>query len=341
MQGTVSQSPVDTGPRSSTPVEGTGTPVRPRAPAGGPPTLLYIVGHHKSGSTVLGAMIAGSPDVFFGGELYRFPHPIWTPGDPARKCSCGQPALSCRFWSDVRAQFEPKHPLAEFRAGQLRWESWGALFRTVLARGSARADLSRHATAMEDLLAILSKTSGSGVIVESSFSALRGWIYRLHGSSRISVKYLHLVRDGRAFLWSEMRNKDVPEEGGWWIRLPPLVVARWTLMNLLAFLLCSRDRDRYLRVRYEDLVTDPRGTLERVGRFAGVDLSDVISRLESRTPIPLRHVAAGSFHRLEGAIVLRPDFRWRTDLPRATRILFWVTSGWLARLLGYRRASGA
>lgn len=313
------------------------------APAAGPSPLelLYIVGHHKSGATALGAVLAGHPEVFFAGELYRFPSPIWTPGDPARLCSCGSPVLGCALWSPVRQELEQTQSLQDLRNGQLRFETWRSLLRTVSARGAARRRLQRHAEAMEAFLRILARDTGSRLIVESSLGALRGWVYRQNDPRRLSVRYLHLVRDGRALLWSESQLKDSPEAGGPWIRFPPFVVARWVAGNLFASLLCSGDRSRYLRVRYEDLVTRPRETLERIGRFAGVDLGAVIARVEAQESIPMRHIAAGNRNRLQGSIILKGDFGWTTRLPRASRALFWLSSGWLARLYGYQRRSSA
>jgi Sulfotransferase family len=314
-------------------------PAPASSPARGAPELLYIVGHHKSGATALGAVLAGHPDVFFAGELYRFPSPIWVPGDPTRLCSCGTPVLDCALWSPIRREFEREHRLDELRRGQLRFESWRSLARTVFARGATRQALLRHAETMEAFLEIIARETGSRVITESSLGALRGWIYRLNTPRGLSVKYLHLVRDGRALLWSESQLKDSPEAGGPWVRFPPIVVARWLAGNLFAMVLCSRDPDRYLRVRYEDLVTRPRETLERIGQFAGVDLTEVIARVGAQEPIPMRHIAAGNRNRLQGSIVLKGDFGWTTRLPRSSRVLFWLSSGWLARLYGYRRRS--
>jgi sulfotransferase family protein len=312
----------------------------PESPPSPPaPVLLYIVGHHKSGSTPLGSVLAGNPDIFFAGELYRFPSPIWTPGDSNRFCSCGAPVLDCPLWSQIRRDFEREHNLDELKRGQQRFERWRALPRTLFARGSTLRELRRHASAMEALVRTVADRSGSRVIVESGFGALRGWIYRVNPPQRLSVKYLHLVRDGRGFLWSESRQEETAESGGPWVRFPPVVVTRWVGMNLLGMLLCSRDRDRYLRVRYEDFVAHPRATLERIGRFLGIDLTDVIARAEARIPIPMRHIAAGNRNRLKGAVVLKADLSWTTGLPRASRVLFWLTSGWLARLYGYRLRS--
>jgi hypothetical protein len=285
--------------------------------------------------------MTGNPDVFFAGELYRFPSPIWIPGDPKRFCSCGAPALECPFWSQVRRQVEQQFSLDELRRGQLRFEPWRAFFRTLLARGSTLGELRQHAGRMGTLATIVARESGAHVVVETGFSALRGRIYGQCAPTQLSVKYLHLIRDGRGFLWSEMRQESTPEAGPDWVRLPPVIVARWVWMNLMATLLCSGRPDTYLRVRYEELTGNPRDTLERIGKFAGVDLSTVIARVEAHDPIPMRHIAAGNRNRLGGTVVLKADLSWTTGLPRSSRVLFWLTAGWLARLYGYRRRSSA
>ncbi|MGC2289824.1 MAG: sulfotransferase domain-containing protein [Thermoplasmata archaeon] len=305
------------------------------------PVLVYVVGHHKSGSTVLGALLSGSPDIFFAGELYRFPSPIWVPGDPNRYCSCGAPSINCPFWSHVRQEFERQHRLDELRRGQLRFERWRDLPRTLFARGSQRQELQRHAGRMEDLVRIIGQESGARVIVESGFGALRGRVYSVKRNPPFRVKFLHLVRDGRGFMWSESHQENTPEAGGPWVRFPPIVVARWVGMNLLGTVLCSQDRANYLRVRYEDLVENPRATLERIGRFVGVDLTEVIARVEAKDPIPMRHITAGNRNRLGGSVVLKADLSWTTGLPQSSRALFWLTGGWLARLYGYRRRADA
>ncbi len=325
------------GPLAAAPGVTTATLAGARTPEDGPPTLLYIVGHHKSGSTFLGAVLAEDPEIYFAGELYRFPRPIWVPGDPHRLCSCGASVLSCPFWSGVRSDFEQHHRLEELRDGQRRFDRLRGLPGLLLQEGSPPAPLARYVRSMEDLAGILARRSGRRLIVEASFSAARARVYHLADPARLRVKYLHLVRDGRAFLWSEMRVKEPPEDGSWWLRLPPFVVARWVAMNLLALTLCSLDRERYLRIRYEELVTSPRATIERIGRFLGRDLSQVAAKVEERAPIPLRHVAAGNWRRGEGSVVLRPDFGWETGLSARSRALFWLASGWLATLLGYSR----
>lgn len=324
-------------PTESTVPGGTVRGELPTRPSTCPPDdLVYIVGHHKSGATVLGTLLAQDPTVFFAGELYRFPVPIWSSGDTTRGCSCGQPVLACPFWSAVRTDAERAGLPPRLRAGQLRYESWRHLFRSLAAERLSPRPVRAHVDSMVEFLTILRHRSGARTVVESSLSAVRGRLYGLPGASRPRVRYIHLVRDGRGFLSSELSLGHDPEAPGDWIHHPLMVIARWVGMNLATLVLCPRDPSRTLRVRFEDLQRDPRSTLQRIGAFLGRDLTPVILQVEAGLPIPMRHIAAGNRNRLNGVLVLRREEPANVRLPRSARLLFWATGGWLAGLLGYR-----
>ncbi|HEV2165599.1 MAG TPA: sulfotransferase [Thermoplasmata archaeon] len=300
------------------------------------PLLLYIVGHHRSGATALGAVLGSDPSVFFAGELYRFPVPIWTSGDGRRGCSCGAAVLACPFWSEVRRAAEARDLLGALARGQRKYERWITLPRTLLALAFRRPGVRGHAAAMAEFAGIVAGASGARVLVEYGPSAARARVARELSASGFDVRYLHLVRDGRGFLASELATTSDPEAPGDWVRNPVIVVARWLGMNLAAILLCARGRSRYLRIRYEELLDDPRATLSRIGRFLGADLSEVIDRVEAGTPIPMRHIAAGNRARLSRTIVLARSPPRHDALTWATRAFFWAAAGWFAGPLGYR-----
>ncbi|HZY91193.1 MAG TPA: hypothetical protein VFG07_00245 [Thermoplasmata archaeon] len=297
--------------------------------------LLYVVGHHRSGATAFGSILAGDPKVFFVGELYRFPNPIWTSGDGRRLCSCGAPVLSCPFWNEVRRRAESEGLVEQLRRGQSTYERWSGLPRTLLASALHRPGLRRHCEAMVRFLEILADCSGADILVESGPSAARARVYYEARALGLNVRFIHMVRDGRGFMVSELRTGPDPEAPGDWIHHPLVVAGRWAWMNLAAVLLCGGDRSRYLRIRYEDLLRDPRRALEEVGRIGELDLTDTASRIESEVPIPMRHLAAGNRVRLEGGIVLHRQPPATPALPWVASAVFWVTAGWIAGLLGY------
>ncbi len=312
----------------------------PTAAASSALDVVYILGAHRSGSTFLGALLGAVPGVFFEGEAYRFPRPIFWPGDPGRLCSCGEPLDRCTFWSVVKAELEQRSPLLEeVDRGQRRYESWGALSNRLAALVRPDPELTTYVRRMVEFLRTVAAHGEARTVVESSFSSLRGSLYRHADLGGGRLRYLHLVRDGRNFLASEMPITWDPEAPWPWLRTRPVILARWVVGNLSAVLLGFLDPSSYLRVRYEDLLLRPEETMARVGAFLGLDLSGIARNAGSGGVIPMRHIIAGNRLRLVPRLTLRPELSRTPPLSTATTVFFWTFGGWLALLLGYRPGS--
>jgi len=318
-----------------------GPPSSPPAEPRRPVDVVYIAGAHRSGGTALGTLLATGAGVFYGGELYRFPFPIFDPGDPARRCSCGSPVALCPFWAAIRADADAHpHLLSELRQGQVRFESWPRFPLTLPRLLRKDPELARHASHMAEFVRILADHAGASVVVESSYNPLRGILYRRADLGGGKVRFLHLVRDGRNFLGSELGPAGGVEAGSHWQRVPPAIVARWLVFHLATLVFCARGRDSYLRIRYEDLLRSPRETLGSIQRFLGIDLSAVVAQVEAHTPVPMVHVCAANRARLSGSLTLRPELASPAKLTRAQSALFWAMAGWLAFAFGYRPGGG-
>jgi hypothetical protein len=122
------------------------------------------------------------------------------------------------------------------------------------------------------------------------------------------------------------------------IPLAPLRTAiSWPLANLSAHLFqILYRRGGYIRIRYEDFVSQPREVLRKLGEFLGADFEAQAEMLEKGLPIPLTHQIQGNRMRSQKRITLRLDDEWRAKLRWHHRTLFWLTSWPLAILYGYR-----
>jgi len=275
--------------------------------------------------------------VFYAGELYRFPFPIFDPGDPARMCSCGSPVASCAFWAGVRADSEA-HPglLADLRRGQKRFEAWRRAPLTLLRMLHKDRALERHAARMEEFVRIVADRAGASTVVESSYSALRGMLYRRADLGGGRVRFIHLVRDGRSFFGSELGPAYGTHPGSNWQRVPPAIVARWVAFHTAAVAFCSRGRGTYLRLRFEDVLLHPEESLGAIQQFLGIDLSEAVRRIGAHQPIAMNHICSANRARLTGSLTVRPELAAPSKLSRANTALFWSMGGWLALALGYR-----
>ncbi len=69
------------------------------------PTVLFITGWDRSGSTLLSRVLAEIPGVVAVGEL----HYLWERGVvEGRRCSCGETAPDCPLWGEVLLAVDPR-----------------------------------------------------------------------------------------------------------------------------------------------------------------------------------------------------------------------------------------
>jgi hypothetical protein len=92
-----------------------------------------------------------------------------------------------------------------------------------------------------------------------------------------TLRFVHFVRDGRDMAFSENQNQLVKhgpvvlEKDELELKKPMKSIALWNLVNLRAADYGETTMgDRYLRVRFEDLCSDPAGTARSVYAFLGL-----------------------------------------------------------------------
>ncbi len=245
------------------------------------------------------------------------------------------------FLDRIRAEAQARSPLlSDLREGQTRYDAWHRLPITLLNYLRHDPALGRYAARMTEFAGLLATRSGAAVVVESSYSPLRGILYRRAPPGMARVRFLHLVRNGRSFVASESSGDPLGAEAGSpLIRSPPAIIARWMVFHTAAIAFCSKGRGDYLRVRFEDVLAHPRTAIGAIQEFLGIDLSEAIELVETHRPLPMVHVCAGNRTRLDRIAVVRPELADPPRLPRAHALLFWAMAGWLALLFGYRPGS--
>ena len=287
------------------------------------PTVVYIAGYGRSGSTVLDVLLGNCPGVSSVGELFMF----FRPGE-TRRCGCGATVADCSFWKAVRDAYC-------HRVGEPACDTMGLAFRRSVEGQHAMFSLKRHphyAKSQSALLESIAQVSGTAVVVDSSKTAVevahRPAALRAAG---VSVKVIHLVRDGRGCMWSLMRGCNRKLEQG--EENPQLAISRlravlgWLQANLMAL---GRDT---LRVRYEDLVRDPSAELARIGRFLNIDTSAVVGSLAAGKYLRSGHSISGNRLRHTGIQRLELDDEWRKRLTLFDRMLYWFFAWPLHALL--------
>ena len=310
MEAGIREAPV----RASVPPSGdaVATQVRDRLADSAPIKVIYICGYGRSGSTLLDIMLGQQRSMFGAGEIVGLCRHVHANDE---YCACGERLSSCAFWAPVMAQWRGHHlaDLAqEYGRLQTRFESIVSPAR--LRRNSREfRDYAHHSLR---LMRLLSAASGKPVIVDSSKLPGRG--LALAGMEGIDLHVVHLVRDGRGVAWSLAKPYKPDASIGLQREIIPKPLlysaARWAYVNLASEWLCRRvGRGRYVRIRYEDMVSDPAGTLDRIATLIGIPLDP--RDVESGEFQPA-HQVAGNRLRMQKAIRVRHDDSWQVDMPR-------------------------
>jgi Sulfotransferase family len=286
--------------------------------------VAYIAGAGRSGSTVLAMMLGTVPGWVSIGELRH----LWVRGVQENQlCGCGEPFLSCPFWSAVGAEaFDgwERSPHERMRVLQQRVDRFRRLPTLMTLRWSAarRQLADEYAENMATLYRAIATVASARVIVDSSKSATFALLLgRMPGTD---PHVLHLVRDSRAVAYSWTRRRQMPEVGGgdaFMATFSPATSARvWAGNNLAVDLMGALGRTPTTRLRYEALVSGDVAELRLLGDALGLD-EVAIERLQGpEIPLTLQHTVAGNPSRFaRGSITLSPDDEWRRTMDGADR----------------------
>jgi len=278
--------------------------------------VVYIMGHGYSGSTLLTFLLGSHPQIATIGELGIAPRAKTTPEEYF--CSCQEPIRGCGFWQRVSREmaergqeFDVWDSDLEFRVNGgglsdmvLRAVQRGPILETARRAAlqvlpHARRQLSHVLGRIRSLTEIVTGIKGCGTFLDSSKRPERATFMRRFGG--FDMKVIHLVRDGRAVSWSNMKNLGVgPDEA-----------ARSWLADNHGSEHARRffPAGRWMTLRYEDLCTDPHGVLEKVYGFIGVPARNGLDDFRS-----VDHHIIGNRMRLSRTSEIRLEESWKKAL---------------------------
>jgi hypothetical protein len=323
------------------------------------PVLLAIAGTGQNGATLLCRMLGELPGFVGVGEIGR----LWdTSLIEDRDCSCGLPFDRCPFWTGVgetgfggwnnvdgyevsrlREAVRLRRPLDSLPQAPISEIHALSAHHLVPFRVSARAsseyghNLRRYAELMGRLYGAIAQVSGARVVVDSMKFPYHARM--LPHVPAVDLRFIHLVRDSRGVAHSQTKTVRKQGTAGRYRRHrhPLRTALRWDSVNLTIHSL-TRTATPSALVRYEDVVSDPAGQLERIARFAGVPLApgDTSFIRGSEIDLPMGHLPAGNRMRMEaGPITLRRSDAWKSELSPAHRRLVSALTWPLIRRYAY------
>jgi hypothetical protein len=286
--------------------------------------VLYVGGLGRSGSTLLDRMLGELPGVTSSGELVH----LWQRGViEDQLCACGESFSACPFWTKVGAEAFGGWDTREVgEAITLQRLVDRNRYLPMVASGATTpafaSRLDRYRELLSKMYAGISSAAGGAIVVDSSKHASTAFV--LHGAPNVDLRLIHLVRDARgtAYSWTkEVRRPEVSDREVLMHRHAPWrTAARFDSWNLLLHGLPMVGVPT-LFLRYEDLVADPRGQMERIVTFAQLPAEGALDFIEDdAVTLGVPHSVSGNPMRFRtGRIPVRIDDEWRRALPPSER----------------------
>lgn len=199
-----------------------------------------------------------------------------------------------------------------------------------------------HEFQPERVLARVRTRSVAGVVdaVYADYAAAKGkarwgdksdYLDRMHVLHQMfpAAKYIHIIRDGRDVALSVMKlswgPNDVVRAAEWWDS------HLWLARRIGAIL----GPERYLEVRYEQLVADPAGELQRVCAFLGEDYSPAMLDYAGGAAAAIPSDTRALHHGVDTAPYQQRVFAWKREMHPADVALFNRHAGRMLTEVGY------
>jgi hypothetical protein len=306
-------------------------------------TVVYLGGFGRSGSTLVERVLGAAPGWVNIGELVDLARSV-APADEL--CGCGLPFSECPVWTQVGSiafggwSEQVLTELVALHRAAARQRNLPAM---LAARRRPSPALTRLRESYARIYRAVAEVTGATVVVDASKGPALG--QALAGAPGIDLRILNLVRDPRAVAWSWRRQVQRPQAAGsdlMWQITPSRSAAQWSALQLEMGAIARLGGVPAARLRYEDFVGDPVGTLVATTARLGVPLrpADLSMVVEGGVELGPSHGLSGNPSRFQvGTVRLRHDDRWVTEMDATSRAVVTALTLPLLKTYGYSVSS--
>jgi len=254
--------------------------------------IVQIRSSGHSGSTLLNIVLGNCSEIFAGAELFRYSR-LWTRADKML-CADGTPIKESNFWTLVKNDV-------------------GDLKDTIIEDEIVPEQVCA-------LLASIIRHSGTEIVCDTSKS--RKYYEIVYDEEKFKTFVIHLVRDGRAVMFSHKKNSILSS-----IRAAII----WSISNIQTSLIYGTKK-QYLLIKYEDLVLDFEGVVDEIEQNISSHFEIQLSRNPySKSTNTYKHAFAGNRMRetFDGEIIFDDRYINKTGLLHWLALSFFTLPGLL------------
>jgi len=276
--------------------------------------LIYIASTGRSGSTILELLLNASDFLWSTGEIYTLPWEIKRNG----KCGCGKQIKACEFWTSVIDKdnkiLEIGNNISRFREYHFGGKFFRPLYLLNILFQSRFFEKEALCAFCKDNKKLFINIAASGsmskkdirYIVDASKDFYR--LYWLSRCSEIDLKVIHIVKDPRAYVYSNVKRFKKGHKSRWLqtIRMS----AKYMVENSIIDLIVKRlEKENVFFVRYEDLASSPEIVMQNMFQWLNVPYQHHIIHSFRKVK---NHAIAGNYTR-HLRTEIRLDEEWKTE----------------------------
>lgn len=305
--------------------------------------VLYIAGFGRSGSTIIANSLGRVDGLFSAGEMnFIWKHTFLE----NRLCGCGRPLRECPVWSEVFVRVFGSGGVSDSDARSIissmhdgaRTRHVGGML-TGKGRDELRPRMREFLEVSERLYRTIPEVTGDRVIVDSSKEPAYGFAIGMIPS--VDLRVLHLVRDPRAAAYSWIKEKEQPDSRDrdfMHQKSAKDSALLWDVWNASTEALWrdGKKTGRYMRLRYEDFIADPKTGFENILAF--IDEPDAKPPLtgDNEVELGVTHTVSGNPNRFDtGPVELKRDDRWKKQMSSKDRNIVTALTAPLLLRYGY------
>lgn len=275
--------------------------------------ILYIAGFERSGSTIVNRVFGQIEGFIAWGEL----RDIWEHAIlENRFCSCGMLFHDCKTWQAILKQgFGGIEQIDALKLidSLKQAKKHIALNKILPVPVSPSPAVKLYFAYLSKFYSAIQSVTNCRVIVDSTKASWYGAV--LNEIPDLDVYTLHLVRDPRGVCQSLQRRKLEGEPECQWYN-PVHASLSWMLKNAAVESFLKSPEERYLQMKFEDFVAQPKASLAAVLKMIGEESADLSFLQGESVQMKTDHIFTGSPSSRSnvGSVKLKADERWKQEM---------------------------
>lgn len=267
--------------------------------------LIYLLGAGRSGTTLLATVLNSHPKIQTIGEMHQFVEHL----KEGKQCSCGEEVKDCPFWGNIVNDLSfDENDLERLDTILQRSESHKNIPGLLL--GDVKGT-DEYLKIQHDIFKSITLNVPNQVLLDSSKYIARYLLLKKGGL--FNLKGVYVIRDVRGVINSFGKQVQTPKK-------PIATIVYYSLINFFGQILCWMDKD-IVKIKYEDFVINPVLVTSQIHEHV---FGEGHNNFELPKHYEMPHIIGGNRMKTSKSISIKPDVKWKANMPRDKQILYYI-----------------